>query len=125
MDLPEDLKYTENHEWIKVEGKNARVGISDHAQKELGDIVYVELPMAGDQVAQGENLAVVESVKSVSDVYAPVDGEVVEVNEELQEAPEIINESAYGEGWFVVIQLDKPEQVDSLLTPQDYKSQVE
>lgn len=125
MDLPEDLKYTENHEWIKVEGKNARVGISDHAQKELGDIVYVELPMAGDQVAQGENLAVVESVKSVSDVYAPVDGEVVEVNEELQEAPEIINESPYGEGWFVVIQLDKPEQVDSLLTPQDYKSQVE
>ena len=118
-------RYTENHEWIRVEGDLARCGVSDHAQDQLSDVVYVELPKVGDTYSQGDPYGVIESVKSASDCYLPVSGEVVEINPVLEETPEIVNEDPYGEGWFVVIRMADPSELDSLMSPEAYKAFVE
>ncbi|RLE34380.1 glycine cleavage system protein GcvH [Candidatus Acetothermia bacterium] len=124
MSYPNEYRYTEEHEWVKVEGKEARIGITDHAQHELGDIVFVELPAVGVEVKRGENLGTVESVKAVGDVYAPVSGKVTAVNEELEGAPETINRSPHQDGWIAVIEMNDPTEVDSLLTAPDYEKYV-
>lgn len=121
---PKDLKYSREHEWVRVSGKRAIVGITDFAQKELGDVVFVELPAVGDAASQGGEFAVVESVKAVSEVYAPVSGTVVEVNENLSDQPEVINQDPYGEGWIAVIELSDPGELDNLLSPEDYAAFV-
>jgi glycine cleavage system H protein len=121
---PANLNYTKEHEWVRVEGAIGVVGITDHAQKELGDIVYVDLPKVGDTVQQGKTLASVESVKAVSDVYAPVSGEVVEVNDLLATAPEKLNEDAHGAAWLVKIKLSAPGEIKQLLSAEDYQNYV-
>lgn len=121
---PEQLRYTKEHEWVSLEGGVGTVGITDHAQQELGDIVFVELPKPGTLVGQGKTLGSVESVKAVSDIYAPVSGEVVEVNEALAEAPEKINEDPHGEAWLVRIRLTAPAEMDGLLSAADYEAYV-
>jgi len=125
-EIPGDLKFQKSHEWVRVEENGrARVGISDHAQGLLGDLVYVELPKVGEKIEAGAGCAVVESVKAASDVYAPVSGEVVEVNEGLADKPETINEDAFGDGWLFVIKLADPDEVDALLGPDDYAELIE
>ena len=119
-----DLKYTDAHEWIKVEGDIARVGITDHAQSELTDIVFVELPEVGKEISEGDELCVVESVKSVSEIYAPISGKIANVNRLLEETPEIINESPYGEGWLVEIEIADKTEIDGLLTADLYKKMI-
>jgi glycine cleavage system H protein len=121
---PEQLRYTKEHEWVRREGSIAIVGITDHAQKELGDIVYVELPKVGVHLQQGKTLGSVESVKAVSDIYAPVSGEVVEINESLAEAPEKINADPHGEAWLVKIRLSAPDEVGALLSAADYEDYI-
>jgi glycine cleavage system H protein len=123
-EVEEDLKYTDSHEWLKVEGDKAKVGITDHAQEELTDIVFVELPENGKEVRKGEELCVVESVKSVSEIYSPVSGKVIKVNKDLEDSPEIINESPYGEGWLVEIELSDKSEIDELLNSEDYKKNI-
>ena len=121
MNIPEDLQYTQSHEWVRIEGETATIGITDHAQDELGDVVFVELPGEGDTFDAGESFGTVESVKAVSDLYAPVGGEVVEVNSALEDAPENINEDPYGEGWIVKLRTsDEPY----LLSPHEYEQVV-
>jgi glycine cleavage system H protein len=121
VNLPDDLQYTQSHEWVRIEGETATIGITDHAQNELGDVVFVELPSEGDAFDAGESFGTVESVKAVSDLYAPVGGEVVEVNSALEDAPENINEDPYGEGWIVKLRTsDEPH----LLSPQEYEQVV-
>lgn len=122
MNIPEDLQYTKSHEWVRIEGDTATIGITDHAQVELGDIVFVELPEEGDAFDAGESFGTVESVKAVSDLYAPVGGEVVEVNSALEDAPENINEDPYGEGW--IVKLRTTDEAD-LLSPEEYEKVVE
>ena len=125
-EIPGDLKFIKSHEWVRVEGGGkATVGISDHAQGLLGDLVYVELPNVGDTVEAGNACAVVESVKAASDVYAPVSGKVVEVNSALADKPETINEDAYGDGWLFVLEMSDPDQLGELLGPDDYAEQLE
>ena len=125
-EIPGDLKFLKSHEWARVEGSNrVTVGISDHAQGLLGDLVYVELPAVGDSVQAGVGAAVVESVKAASDVYSPVSGTVVEVNEAVTDKPETINEDAYGEGWLYVVELSDPDQLNDLLGPDDYAEMLE
>jgi glycine cleavage system H protein len=119
---PESYWYTKEHEWVHVEGETGTVGITFHAQDQLGDIVYVELPKAGAHVQQGKTLGSVESVKAVSDVYAPVSGEVIEVNETLAETPETLNQDPHGAGWLVRVRLSAPEELGQLLTAADYQS---
>jgi glycine cleavage system H protein len=118
---PADLRYTREHEWAKVEGQRARVGITHFAQDQLGDVVFVELPKVGARVRQLQSFGVVESVKAVSDLFAPLSGEVVEVNARLTEHPEAVNRDPYGEGWLIVIALDAPAEVDALLTAVQYE----
>ncbi len=125
-EIPGDLKFLKSHEWVRIEGDGrATVGISDHAQGLLGDLVYVELPAVGDDVEAGNACAVVESVKAASDVYAPVSGKVVAVNEGLADKPEIINEDAFGEGWLFIVELSEPEQLNELLSADDYAATME
>jgi glycine cleavage system H protein len=125
MNLPNELKYSEEHEWLKVEeGGRARIGITDFAQSELGDIVFVELPEVGGEVTAGEPFGSVESVKTVSELYAPVSGKVVEVNEALADSPENVNTSPYGDGWMIVVEMSDPSQVDQLLTAEQYKETI-
>ena len=125
-EIPGDLKFLKSHEWARAEGNGrVTVGISDHAQGLLGDLVYVELPAVGDTVQAGNAAAVVESVKAASDVYSPVSGTVVEVNEALADKPETINEDAYGDGWLFVVELSEPEQLNDLLGPDDYAELLE
>lgn len=118
---PANFHFTKEHEWVSVEGGIGVIGISDHAQKELGDIVYVELPKLGAQLEQGKNLGSVESVKAVSDIYAPVSGEVIEVNPLLATAPEKLNEDPHGNAWLVKIKLTSPDEIKSLLSAEDYQ----
>ena len=120
-EVREDLKYTETHEWIKIRENIAVVGITDHAQSELTDIVYVELPEEGKEVKKGDELCVVESVKSVSEIYAPVSGRIVKVNKELEDTPEIINKSPYDDGWLVEIEIKDKSEFDTLLDAEGYK----
>jgi glycine cleavage system H protein len=122
LSVPQDLQYTRSHEWVRTDGDTATVGISDHAQDELGDVVFVELPDEGATFDAGESFGTVESVKAVSDVYAPVGGEVVEVNSSLEDAPEKINDDPYGEGWLV--KLRTSGEAD-LLSPEEYEKVVE
>jgi glycine cleavage system H protein len=121
---PENYRYTKEHEWVRVEGDIGVVGITDHAQKELGDIVYVDLPKVGAEVAQGKSVGSVESVKAVSDIYCPVSGEVTEVNELLSQAPEKLNEDPHGAAWLVKIRLANPAEIEQLLTASDYQTYV-
>jgi len=121
-----NLKYSKEHEWVEVlEDNKVRIGITDYAQHSLGDIVFVELPAVGDQVEADESMGTVESVKAVSDVYSPVSGEVVEVNEALEDAPEIVNNDPYGEGWMAIVELSDPSQLDNLLTPEQYEALIQ
>jgi glycine cleavage system H protein len=125
-EIPGDLKFLKSHEWARLEDDGrVTMGISDHAQNALGDLVYVELPNVGDQVEAGNAVAVVESVKAASDVYAPVTGKVVAINEALSDAPESINADAFGDGWICIIQADDPSQLDELLGPEDYAAQLD
>jgi glycine cleavage system H protein len=125
MEFPEELKYTEEHEWVMVEDDVATVGISDFAQDQLGDVVFVELPAVGTIVEAGKPFGVVESVKAVSDVYAPVSGEVVEINEELPDAPETINTSPYDDGWMIKIKLSAPAELAELMDADAYQEFIE
>jgi len=120
----DDLKYTKTHEWLKVKDNKATVGITDHAQAELTDIVYVELPSVGKAVKKGEELCVVESVKSVSEIYAPVSGKVVGVNKKLEDSPETINKSPYGDGWLVELEIKDKSEVDGLMDAKSYKKTI-
>ena len=125
-EIPGDLKFLKSHEWARVEDNGqVTVGISDHAQGLLGDLVYVELPSVGDKVEAGGACAVVESVKAASDVYAPITGKIVEVNTALSDKPETINEDAYGDGWILVIEAEEPEQLNDMLGPDDYAELLE
>ncbi|HUD83917.1 MAG TPA: glycine cleavage system protein GcvH [Candidatus Saccharimonadales bacterium] len=124
VNVPPDLKYTKSHEWLRREGATATIGITDHAQHELTDVVFVELPAVGRRINAGESCAVVESVKTASDIYAPVSGEVVAVNAELAGHPELVNSAPYAGGWFFKIQLSQPADVDGLLTPESYTRQI-
>ncbi len=120
-ELRDDLKYSKEHEWVEVLGDNkVRIGITDFAQNSLGDIVFVEIPEVDDEVTADETMGSVESVKAVSDVYCPVSGKVVEVNGDLEDAPEKINEEPYGAGWMVVVELSDPSELDKLLSAQEY-----
>jgi glycine cleavage system H protein len=125
MDIPEDLRYTREHEWARMKGDRIVVGITDFAQDQLGDVVYVELPDVGDPVKKGEAFGVVESTKAVSELFAPVSGKVVEVNDPLSDAPETINEDAYEEGWMIAIQPSDPKELESLMDAKAYRSFVE
>ena len=125
MELPEDLRYTREHEWVALQGDIATVGITDHAQEQLGDVVYVELPGAGDRVSKAEPFGVVESTKAVSDVYAPISGEVAEINDDLPDNPELVNEDPYGDGWLVKIRVADPGELDDLMSAAEYRAFVE
>ncbi len=124
MNLPDDLKYSKEHEWVKVEGKIATIGITDHAQSSLGDIVYVELPGEGETLTKDETFGVVESVKAVSDCYAPISGTVKEINTPVSDSPETINEDCYGEGWMVKIEISDPSELGDLLDAKEYEEFV-
>jgi glycine cleavage system H protein len=124
MEYPKDLRYADNHEWARVEGTRVRMGISDYAQDALGDVVYVELPSVGASVTQGGACSEVESTKSVSDVYAPVSGTVVEVNSALEDTPELVNRDPYGEGWFAVIEATDPSELDALMDAAAYEASL-
>lgn len=118
------VRYTKEHEWVRVEGKKAWVGVSNFAQEELGDIVFVDLPQLGADVKQNESLCSLESVKAVSDVYAPLDGRVLEVNQELASQPELINQDPEAKGWLCVLELESDAQLSSLMTPEEYQAYV-
>ena len=120
MNCPKELKYTANHEWVKIEGNRATVGITDFAQSQLGDVVFIEVPAVGTKVTAGKGFAVVESVKAVSDIYAPVNGVVVEANDELADAPEIVNQDAFGKGWIAVIEMSGDHSGEELLDSDAY-----
>jgi glycine cleavage system H protein len=122
--VPADLKYAKSHEWIRVNGDTGIVGLTDHAQHELTDVVFVELPAVGRKVKAGESCAVVESVKTASDIYAPVSGEVVESNPQLAQHPDLVNTAPYAEGWFFKIKLAAPGELDRLLSPENYLKQI-
>ena len=124
MSIPKDLRYTQEHEWVKVEGNKVRVGITDFAQHELGDIVFVELPEVGDTVTFNETFGSVESVKTVSELYSPVSGTVVEINEALADSPEFVNESPYENAWMIVVELSNEAEVESLLTAEAYEKLI-
>jgi glycine cleavage system H protein len=124
MNVPDDLHYTESHEWVRVEGENARVGITDHAQAELTDVVYVELPKVGAKAEARGQIAVVESVKAASDIYAPVKGTVVEVNKALEGNPALINTDPFGEGWIFVLKMDSPDDVKQLKDAGGYRKAI-
>jgi len=124
MSVPKNLKYAKSHEWVRVEGDTAVVGISDHAQRELTDIVYVELPPVGDRVEAGKECAVVESVKAASDIYSPVTGDVVTVNEELSRTPELVNQDPYGKGWIFKVKMSDLPELGELMTPNDYAAHI-
>lgn len=122
---PEEFRYTKEHEWVKPEGGAATIGITDHAQNELGDIVYVDLPKVGTQLEKGKSLGSVESVKAVSDIFSPVSGEVTEINELLTTKPETLNADPHGAAWLVKVRMSAPDELEQLLTAKDYQSYIE
>lgn len=124
-ETPDDRRYLESHEWVRVDGDTARVGISDFAQDELGDIVFVELPAVGDELTQEANFGVIESIKAVSDLYVPISGTVTAVNDALETEPELVNESPYEDGWLLELEVADPDEVDALLSAEEYRDQVE
>lgn len=121
MKIPPDLQYTKEHEWIEVDGSNGTIGITDHAQSELGDVVFIELPEKGSEFQTGESFGSVESVKAVSEIYMPVDGEILKTNSKLEDSPESINSDPYGDGWIVRIKLKDPSQADELMNASEYE----
>ncbi|MFD1677122.1 glycine cleavage system protein GcvH [Alicyclobacillus fodiniaquatilis] len=123
--VPDNLKYSKEHEWVRVEGNRAYIGITDFAQDELGDIVYVELPEVGSSLTENETFGTVESVKTVSDLFAPVSGKIVEVNEQLQDEPEKVNTSPYEDGWMIVVEITGEDAVSQLLDANGYKAHIE
>lgn len=125
MKVEPGLKYHEEHEWVRVEGDEAVIGISDYAQDQLSDVVYVELPEVGDTFEQGDVFAVVESVKAASDVYIPVSGEILEINETLEDSPELVNEDPYGEAWLVRVAMSDPSELETLMDAEAYKAYLE
>jgi glycine cleavage system H protein len=124
MSYPENLKYTKEHEWVLVEGGNGTIGITDHAQEELGDIVFVELPKVGAAITRGQTFGSVESVKAVSDIYAPVSGEVTEINSALATTPETLNSDPHGSAWLIKIKLSQPAEFNELLSAADYQKYI-
>ena len=125
MKIPADLKYTQDHEWIRVEGENAVVGVTDFAQGELGDVVFVEIETEGEELENGETFGTVEAVKTVSDLFMPVGGKVLEVNEALADEPELVNKDPYGKGWMIKIQIANTAELDELLSAVDYQKMIE
>ena len=125
MQFPDNLKYSREHEWARVDGDRVTVGITDFAQSELGDVVFVELPEVGTEVDVTETFGVVESVKAVSDLYAPVSGTVVEANAQLEDRPELVNQSPYEKGWMIVIEATDPDELEELLSAQEYRQYIE
>ncbi len=125
MKIPAELKYTEDHEWVRVEGDTATVGITDFAQGELGDVVFVEIETEGEELDKGETFGTVEAVKTVSDLFMPVGGEVTEVNEALADEPELVNKDPYGKGWMIKIKMSNTSELDDLMSADDYKKMVE
>ena len=124
MDTPEELKYSKDHEWIRVEGDIGTIGITDYAQGELGDVVYVEMPETGSSISKGESFGTIEAVKAVSELYSPVSGEVVEINDKLEGEPALVNQSPFGDGWMVKLKLTKPDELSDLMEPAAYKEMV-
>jgi glycine cleavage system H protein len=125
MNFPKDLKYTENHEWIRVEGEYGFVGVTDFAQKELGDVVYLEIETKGETLGKDESFGTIEAVKTVSDIFMPVSGEVIEVNSKLESNPELVNHDPYGDGWMIKIKITDPSELDHLLTAEKYAKTIE
>lgn len=124
MNLPETLKYTKDHEWVRVEGNIAYVGITDFAQKELGDIVYVEIETEGDTVSEGEVFGTVEAVKTVSDLFMPITGKIQEVNPDLESEPELVNSDPYGRGWMIKVEIENTDEVENLLSAEGYREVI-
>ncbi|MPQ24210.1 glycine cleavage system protein GcvH [Bacillus paralicheniformis] len=121
MSTPKELRYSEEHEWVKTEGDKVRIGITDFAQSELGDIVFVELPEVGDEIKADEPFGSVESVKTVSELYAPINGKVVEVNEDLEDSPEFVNESPYEKAWMIIVEPSDASEIENLMTAEQYE----
>ncbi len=124
MNIPENLRYTEQHEWIRVDGKEAVIGITDYAQGELGDIVYIEIETEGEKLARGEIFGTVEAVKTVSDIFMPISGEVLEFNTRLEDNAELVNTDPYGDGWMIRASIDNPDELEGLLAPEQYKELI-
>jgi len=124
MEAPPGLKYSKEHEWVTAEEAVAIIGITDHAQEQLGEIVYIELPAVGEKVSKDDPFGVVESVKAVSDIYAPVSGTVLEVNEDLAESPEVVNEDPYGDGWLIKVRVSDPADLDDLMDNDEYERMI-
>ena len=124
MNVPAELKYTKEHEWIRVEGEEAYVGITDYAQSQLGDIVFVEVETEGDNLEAGDTFGSIEAVKTVSDLYMPVAGEVLEFNSELEDQPDLVNKDPYGKGWIIKVKIEDEAQLDGLLNSDDYKASI-
>lgn len=124
MNIPTDLKYTSEHEWIRVEGEEIVVGVTDFAQGELGDVVFLEIETEGETLSKGDTFGTIEAVKTVSDLYMPVDGEVVAVNGDLEDTPDLVNSDPFGKGWMVRIKMSEPSQLDELLSPEAYKELI-
>lgn len=122
--IPKELKYTEDHEWVKVEGDTAIVGITDHAQSELGDIIFIEFPEINDIVERMEPFGTIEAVKTVADLFAPLNGKIVEINEALEDSPELVNSDPYGKGWIVKVSVDKLNQLNDLLSSKNYEKLI-
>jgi glycine cleavage system H protein len=124
MTVPDELKYTEEHEWIRVEGDEIVVGVTEFAQGELGDVVFIEIETEGETLEKGDTFGTIEAVKTVSDLYMPVDGEVIKVNTDLEDNPELVNSDPFGEGWMIRIKLSDPSQLDELITAETYRSMI-
>jgi len=122
--IPKELKYTEDHEWVKVDGDTATVGITDHAQSELGDIIFIEFPEINDLIDRMEPFGTIEAVKTVADLFAPLNGKIVEINEALEDSPELVNSDAYGEGWIVKVSVDDLDQLNDLLSSENYEKLI-
>ena len=125
MHIPENLKYTSDHEWVMIESDRAKVGITDYAQDALGDVVFVDIPEVGKRVTVGETVTEVESTKSVSDIYAPLEGEIIEINQDLDDNPELLNGDPYGEGWIFILELNAAASIDNLLSAKEYRELVD
>ena len=124
MNIPQDLKYTQDHEWVRIEGDEVTVGITDFAQSELGDIVYVEVETEGENLAKEAVFGTVEAVKTVSDLFVPLSGEIIAFNDQLEDTPELVNDDPYGEGWIVKIKLNEPSEIDGLLSNEGYQAVI-
>lgn len=124
MNIPVNLKYTEDHEWLRIEGEEAFVGVTDFAQGELGDVVFIEIETEGEELSKGEIFGTIEAVKTVSDLFMPVGGEIIEANEALNDKPELVNKDPYGEGWMIKIKITDLKEIDSLLSPENYKKMI-